>query len=631
MIVHDARNRPVALGRKIGGGGEGDVYAVTGRAELVAKIYAKPTREAADKLARMIDHPPSGRRDAGGHVNLAWPSELLYGAGRGGAPVGFLMPRVAGAAPLLEVFNPRLRARTLPDFDRRYLLRTARNLAAVLATLHQAGYVVGDVNESNILVTPSALVTFIDCDSFQVHAPRAGGVVTYPCPVGKLEYTAPELQGKVFSREVRRPEADRFALGVLIFQLLMEGRHPFAGTWTGSGEPPSVEEKIRRGCFPYADKPTCPIAPPPQAPALATLPPAVGGLVRRCFVDGHRQPSRRPSPETWRDTLADAERAAVSVAPPVVPAAHAAPVRAVGRPAAQPFVAEGAPRPIARPRRNARASAPKPRAARPGVPPNPPRWRARETLVMLAVVVAIVSMLAAGSWWLLQRYDLPFTSPPGTAATAGGASTLAPSTPRPAGANVAAPSACTPPTEAAVAARAAAAPRPTIAPLAGSWVAFAPALHVRFFGMPWWDERPDLSRGGRYAVGTVPGVVDFDRLDLLRAPGSAGAATLSAWQAELDAYAHRASAGSSGALNPATITEVAVTGRPRSQRVAGYDGYIGQFHFTEDGARQIDATLWVGQVGCDRVVLLFAGLPTRDRQIDQAVAQVLATIDFNAR
>src|SRR5438445_13298846 len=117
MTLHDSRNRPIVLGRKIGGGGEGDVYLVAGQPGFVAKIYAKPTRDVGEKLARMIDHPPSGRRDAGGHVNLAWPSELLYDSPRRAACVGFLMPYVTGAAPLLEVFNPRLRARTLPDFD----------------------------------------------------------------------------------------------------------------------------------------------------------------------------------------------------------------------------------------------------------------------------------------------------------------------------------------------------------------------------------------------------------------------------------------------------------------------------------------------------------------------------------
>jgi hypothetical protein len=134
----------------------------------------------------------------------------------------------------------------------------------------------------------------------------------------------------------------------------------------------------------------------------------------------------------------------------------------------------------------------------------------------------------------------------------------------------------------------------------------------------------------RYSVGTVPDDAG-DRLDVVRVQGRGGPATAMVWQAEFDAYTHRSSVGDSSSLNPATVTSAAVTGRPRPQAAAGYDGYIGQFHFLEGDATQIDATMWVGQVGCDRVVMVFAGVPTRDRQIDQAVAQVLATIDFNAR
>jgi hypothetical protein len=133
----------------------------------------------------------------------------------------------------------------------------------------------------------------------------------------------------------------------------------------------------------------------------------------------------------------------------------------------------------------------------------------------------------------------------------------------------------------------------------------------------------------RYSAGTVPTGAD-DRLDIMRVPGGAPV-TAAVWQREYDAFTHRSSAGSSGPLNPAAVTESAVTGRPRPQKAAGYDGYLGQFHYTENGAEQRDATLWVGQVGCDRVVMVFAGIPARGGQIDQAVAQVLGTIDFNAR
>ncbi len=624
MIVRDSRNRPVPLGRRIGGGGEGDVYAVTGRTGLVAKIYAAPTRETGAKLARMVARPPGEREGIDGHVNLAWPLELLYGTGSDALPIGFLMPHVARAVPLLEVFNPRLRAKVLPDFDRRYLFRTARNLAAVLATLHQAGYVVGDVNESNILVSPSALVSFIDCDSFQVQATRSGRVVTYPCPVGKLEYTAPELQGKVFSQEMRQPEADRFGLGVLIFQLLMEGRHPFAGTWAGSGEPPSVGEKIRRGCFPYADKPTCPIAPPPNAALLATLPPDVAALMRHCFIDGHRQPSRRPTPERWRDALAGAERS-VGTMDEIGRSVQSPPTPVTKRPDTSVSDVRHVPR------RGVRVAVRKVRRSGTTAPPPSARWKGvRAVVATLVIIASIVSVLAGASWWLLQLYDLPFARPAATPLTDAGAPRSAADISVSSGASAGGSGACTPATEAAAARRAAtAAPQSAYVPLTGSWVAFAPGLHVRFFGMPWWDDLPIPSQAMRYSAGTIPQGAD-DRLDIIRVP-SGTPVTAAVWQREYDAYTHRSSAGSSGPLNPAAVTATAVTGRPHLQKAAGYDGYIGQFHYTANGAERIDATLWVGQVGCDRVVMVFAGVPTRGGQIDEAVAQVLGTIDFNAR
>jgi len=58
------------------------------------------------------------------------------------------------------------------------------------------------------------------------------------------------LQGQPFGDVVRLAEHDRFGLGVLIFQLLMEGSHPFRSQWRGAGDPPPVEEKISKGWFP---------------------------------------------------------------------------------------------------------------------------------------------------------------------------------------------------------------------------------------------------------------------------------------------------------------------------------------------------------------------------------------------
>jgi DNA-binding helix-hairpin-helix protein with protein kinase domain len=299
VFYSQSRTR-VVLGRELARGGEGAIFTVEGTREVVAKIYhPAPPPGYEGKLAWMLVNPPTDPAVSIGFRSIAWSAELLYGEHRDLA--GFLMPRINDAVPLFDVFNRRRRQQVLPDFNWRYLHQTARNLAASLAAIHERGYVVGDLNESNVLVTPRALVAAVDTDSFQVQATDR----LYPCGVGKPEYTPPELQGQPFAGIARTPEHDAFALAVLIFQLLKEGNHPYRARWLGSGDPPPLESRISSGSFPYHaltagnDR----VAPPPSAPAWETLHPAVALLMTRCFIDGHDAPHLRPKPQEWRDTI----------------------------------------------------------------------------------------------------------------------------------------------------------------------------------------------------------------------------------------------------------------------------------------------------------------------------------------
>jgi serine/threonine protein kinase len=308
MEYRDSSRRSVRLDDVIGRGGEATIYKVANRPGLLAKIYEnQPRGEYARKLLWMRDHPPNDPTASQQHASLAWPLDLLFASN--GQLAGYLMPHIEKAVTLLDVFNPRQRTLILPEFNRRYLHRAARNLAAAMGALHARGYVVGDINESNILVTPRALVTMIDTDSFQVREPARSGAIVYTCPVARQEYTPPELQGKALKNTERSPEQDAFGLGVIIYQMLMEGNHPFRAQWLGQGEPPPIEERIRRGCFPYRNPPICPVAPPPRTPSLDNLHPIVAGLVLRCFIEGHRSPQNRPTPEQWEQAISEAEAA----------------------------------------------------------------------------------------------------------------------------------------------------------------------------------------------------------------------------------------------------------------------------------------------------------------------------------
>src|SRR5262245_52543492 len=168
--VCDSHRLPVQLGLKLRSGGQGSVYVVKGRPGILAKIYHPSQVPVESRLRWMRDHPPTDPTAALGHVSIAWPTDLLFD--QRGNCVGFLMTHVRDTIPILTAFNPQLRSRSNVGFDRRYLHRVARNLAAAVSAVHARSYVVGDLNEGNVLVARTALVTLIDTDSFQVREQR---------------------------------------------------------------------------------------------------------------------------------------------------------------------------------------------------------------------------------------------------------------------------------------------------------------------------------------------------------------------------------------------------------------------------------------------------------------------------
>ncbi len=298
------------LNSTLGHGGEARVYPVPQDETLVAKVYHQPGDVQAHKLAAMLANPPENPMAGQGHISIAWPIDLLQTVDRSDRVVGFLMPRVKGMHSLLDFYNPKTRRQKCPFFNYLYLHRAARNIAAAFGALHARGYCIGDVNESNILVGDTALATLVDTDSFQVRDPHSG--VVYRCSVGKPEFTPPELQGKNFRELNRVPEHDLFGLAVLIFQLLMEGTHPFSGIFQGVGDPPAYEVRIGAGHFSYSVGRRVPYIATPTAPNFEILHPSLRQLFVRCFEEGHNNPQMRPNAQTWQAALKEAENALVT-------------------------------------------------------------------------------------------------------------------------------------------------------------------------------------------------------------------------------------------------------------------------------------------------------------------------------
>lgn len=289
----------------IAAGGEARILTLDGQPDLLAKIYRRPSAEREQKLEAMIAYARDDAASNLDHVSVAWPIDILETRDRNARVIGFLMHRAENTRPLIDYFNPMSRRKVCPLFNYLYLHRAARNLAASVRSVHARGYVIGDLNESNALVTETALVTLVDSDSFQVRESMSGTV--YPCTVGRPEYTPAELQGKTYRETTLRAEHDLFGLAVLIFQILMEGTHPFAGIYAGAGDPPSYEERIAGGFYTY-DPGQYTYQPMPTAPPIEVLTPKLRAMFERCFVDGHQYPSARLDAVAWAEALLEAEQ-----------------------------------------------------------------------------------------------------------------------------------------------------------------------------------------------------------------------------------------------------------------------------------------------------------------------------------
>lgn len=242
MTFYGSNSEQYITGRELGRGGEGIVYELQNDGSRVLKHYTEPlSPRRIQKLHKMVAmYSPAIAAYA------AWPEGLVRDSA--GTVCGFVMKKLGGYVPLHMIFSPMDRKRMFPDKGYNFLVHVARNLAIAFHKLHEAGLVVGDVNEGNILLNKAGMISFIDCDSFQV----MGDDGYFFCEVGVPRYTPPELlEIQTFEEVVRTANTDSFSMAVLIFQLLFLGRHPFAGK-NRTKEDIDEETAIRRREFAYS-------------------------------------------------------------------------------------------------------------------------------------------------------------------------------------------------------------------------------------------------------------------------------------------------------------------------------------------------------------------------------------------
>ncbi|MDN2696853.1 hypothetical protein O0882_11020 [Janthinobacterium sp. SUN073] len=293
--------RTLVLGKLIKSGGAGSVYLLPGAPAQVAKLYHPHLDRAANrrKLEAMLELSPelpdqleNGKR----YVQIAWPQAAVFD-GQGGF-AGFVMPLLdmAQTAELEQIMQERqARAAGLPT-GLGPKLTLAANLAAVIDALHQQQHYVVDLKPVNLrFYRDSLYIAMLDCDGFSIqgHAER------FPAEQFTADYLAPEFQRKGMPAGTEMAQ-DRFALAVVIFQLLNFGIHPYSGRPGNAQVATDIPGRIRDGCYAYGVKRHKQLAPNATS-GHALMPPELRAMFDRAFAPSP-QP-QRPSAADWAQLL----------------------------------------------------------------------------------------------------------------------------------------------------------------------------------------------------------------------------------------------------------------------------------------------------------------------------------------
>ena len=230
-FVYDDKGKAVKLIKRISAGGEGLIY--TTDTQCVAKIYKKQnnTEHKFAKLKLMV----STSFDCEG---VCYPVSLLYNSAGHSEFVGYLMPKAKGIELQKSIFQPKVFEKKYGSWSRKDLVQLLVTILHKIVYLHSKNLIIGDINPANILFISPMEVYFVDTDSYQIGP--------FPCPVGTVNFTAPEIQGRHFGDFLRTIENENFAVATLCFMVMMTGKTPYSHQ--GGTDPTSNIKKMH---FPY--------------------------------------------------------------------------------------------------------------------------------------------------------------------------------------------------------------------------------------------------------------------------------------------------------------------------------------------------------------------------------------------
>lgn len=227
----------IKLMKEIASGGEGKIFLTNMNDKMLVKVYTKESLsgEIKYKIEQMSQINIKSRKNK---FKIAWPIEPVVNEKE--EFCGFLMERLEGKTLHEVCFTPAY-AKKL-NLKRLDLVNISINLIEAFLYLHYKNIIIGDINPRNILVdiNNGFSIGMIDTDSYQFK--------NFSCKVGTLEFTRPTLlrKGVNYNLYRRQPSDDLFSVAVVIFRILMLGKHPYS---YAGGE--DVVENMKNGKFPY--------------------------------------------------------------------------------------------------------------------------------------------------------------------------------------------------------------------------------------------------------------------------------------------------------------------------------------------------------------------------------------------
>ena len=292
--------------RAIGKGGEADVYDLgDGRAfklfksDQHADVRGLPAEEAAARARLLLHQRKLPAFPIGLPAAVIAPGALATAAGRKAGPgpgaiVGYAMPLVRDAEPLLRWGEPAFRRTGAPAAQ---AVEVFRRLQKALAGLHARGVVIGDFNDLNVLVraTPGGAAEpfLIDADSFQFDG--------FPCTVFTERFLDPRLCDRASGQALPvRPfdeSSDWFAYCALLLQSLL-----LVGPWGGIHRPQDLSKMVpaRRRMLERVSI----FQPEVQLPKAAAPREALPDDLLHALVQVFERDERRPLPLPLLDALA---------------------------------------------------------------------------------------------------------------------------------------------------------------------------------------------------------------------------------------------------------------------------------------------------------------------------------------